>query len=556
MNHYPRLSATPQPAINTVAGTNANDASSSAEYPNAAPLPTDTEVDRVLKRADEYVKQERFDLAAEVWQKVLDSDSSVVRTKDGRLFRSVQVYIEEQLAHIARTNPVGLREYRIKADAEATSILAQAKRETEAASSDGANAATNVNAEDKLAEVVRRFFFSSLGDDAAYELGCLMLDRFEFVAAARLFNKVLTHHPDYIGDTGTPPSYAREDVLLRLAIANARTGDAKTAKLNLEEISQIGNARIPREVLAAVRRDVADGEQTNQTIAGKAGSWPMAYGNVARDGQMPGLKDANHQRADWDALWISRYSDKFGLTGSGASSRSSRPVTRSSLHQKWAEQQLLPTSQLLLGNGYVYYRSYNKVICLHGKTGKLRWNPIAAEVPQVQVYTSGNYASAEEVILFADQVNSSLSIHDGVLYFFEDDTSSALSSRTSLVRHRGIMAYRPRFANKLVAVNVATGKRIWEASGVVDENGNKPAVRYHGAPVAHGGVLLLPVYDNGSLWIYARYADPSRKGKLAASSPNELKKNRLTTSANLSSAFTLVAAFAPSLLAASVSRLA
>ena len=43
-----------------------------------------------------------------------------------------------------------------------------------------------------LAEVVRRFFLSSIGDDAAFELACIKLDRYEFAGASRLTSSGVT----------------------------------------------------------------------------------------------------------------------------------------------------------------------------------------------------------------------------------------------------------------------------------------------------------------------------------------------------------------------------
>ena len=52
------------------------------------------------------------------------------------------------------------------------------------------------SSEEALAIVVRRYFLSSVGDDAAYKLGCYALDRHDFVGASRLFTKILERHPD------------------------------------------------------------------------------------------------------------------------------------------------------------------------------------------------------------------------------------------------------------------------------------------------------------------------------------------------------------------------
>src|SRR5690606_23796880 len=123
-----------------------------------------------------------YDLAMVLWQKVLDDSTDTVMTRDAwadqslshkyRKYKSVATEVERTLAALPEAP---LKLYRIKADGEAQAILAAAapdKRET------------------ALAEIVRRYFLSSLGDDAALELAALQLDRLDFIGASRLLAKV------------------------------------------------------------------------------------------------------------------------------------------------------------------------------------------------------------------------------------------------------------------------------------------------------------------------------------------------------------------------------
>ena len=68
-------------------------------------------------------------------------------------------------------------------------------------------AGTRERQEEVLAEVARRYFLSSLGDDAAYQRACLALDRYDFVTASSLLTRLLTSHPDV--------SIPHEEMLLR-----------------------------------------------------------------------------------------------------------------------------------------------------------------------------------------------------------------------------------------------------------------------------------------------------------------------------------------------------
>src|SRR4051794_27480987 len=145
-------------------------------YGDGPGLKTDPEAQQLLGRAEQFVKDERFDLAAVLWQKVLDDAGDNLVSVDGRLYISLRRQVEQRLATLPK---LALQTYRVTADGEAQGLLAAAGPDKE---------------EEALSQVVRRFFLSSQGDDAAYKLGCLALDRHDFVGASRLFAKVLDEH--------------------------------------------------------------------------------------------------------------------------------------------------------------------------------------------------------------------------------------------------------------------------------------------------------------------------------------------------------------------------
>jgi len=68
----------------------------------------------------------------------------------------------------------------------------------------------------------KKYFLSSLGDDAAYELACLKLDRYEFLPAIRLIDKILDDYPD--------TDINLSQLLIRAAVLSARVGDLERAK--------------------------------------------------------------------------------------------------------------------------------------------------------------------------------------------------------------------------------------------------------------------------------------------------------------------------------------
>src|SRR6185369_8624127 len=142
-------------------------------FPDHAALKIDAEYQRLLKRAADYVAEGRPDLAAVLWQKVIDEAGDALVAGDVVqplgpsstpliVYRPVRQHVEEQMQRLA---PMATAAYRTSADAEARAILAAAGSDRD---------------ERALREVVRRFFCSAVGEAAAFKLACLALDRYDF----------------------------------------------------------------------------------------------------------------------------------------------------------------------------------------------------------------------------------------------------------------------------------------------------------------------------------------------------------------------------------------
>ncbi|MEM6472707.1 MAG: hypothetical protein AAF802_24310, partial [Planctomycetota bacterium] len=207
-----------------------------AQTLESASLQTITEQELFkLRRAKEFAAEGDSLSAIALWQSVLDRAGSQLMTREEWRFSSARhqypkyVTVAKEIESIlSGLSEDALAIYRIQADGGARAIL----------SNPGDRSRTEV-----LSEVVRRFFASSLGDDAAFELACLRLDRYEFTDASRLLRKCLEEHPDC--------SIPRNEVLLRLAVADGRLGDSKAAEKALSKLSLSDDPRV-----ALVRKDV------------------------------------------------------------------------------------------------------------------------------------------------------------------------------------------------------------------------------------------------------------------------------------------------------------
>jgi len=365
----------------------AQEASIEAEFPGGAGLKTDPELETYLKRAEQFVDEGRFDLATILWQRVLDESGETVMTRPSwtyesfeRKYRKYQSVSEEIERTIANLPPAGLRQYRRAADGEARAILAGGAGTGGAAA--GAAGAVE-NREPALSDVVRLYFMSSLGDVAAYELACARLDRYDFVGAGRLLSRILNDYPD--------SDVPRSELLLRLALANARLGDLAAARSALAQLDVAADAGALRRAAAMIQREVDAGAAARaDTQAPDA--WHLPWGGPQRTGHMqPPPKSITNDTLS--EAWFDNFEIDDGFLATAQQMRNqilahggfafqsrarkqqgnAGPPTRDELLARWKSNGWQPTGQMLLHEGFVYYKRHNRVVCRDAETGRLQW---------------------------------------------------------------------------------------------------------------------------------------------------------------------------------------
>jgi outer membrane protein assembly factor BamB len=266
----------------------------------------------------------------------------------------------------------------------------------------------------------------------------------------------------------------------------------------------------------------------------------MNHGSASHDGRMTGLPAETKYTGVWQEKWITRFSDGgYGLNApQGAATTpvaqprimiagARRPfpgpgpgaaavptgfdARRRATVKKWESSDWLPTDTLLMHGGRVYIRAYDRVVCVDGRTGKSVFASPRRVMPQVRPQPP---STAEEVLLFGDRASNTMSIADGVLYYIEEDNTGYMQNSNSFHRNRaGLTAFRPQMATRIVALDARTGKLQWQTEPESDDKGTRRPVRYQSAPVPYGNLLIVPVIDNGAIWLYAHRAD--KKGELA-----------------------------------------
>ncbi len=492
------------------------DDDSEQKFPGGAPLKTDPELERLLKRAEEFALDERYDLAVILWQKVLDDTGDTLVTRDGRMYTSLS---EEVEGTIAKLPPDGLRVYRVSADGEAKAVLAQGKGDGE---------------EEALAEVVRRYFLSSVGDDAAYRLGCMALDRHDFVGASRLFSKILEEHPD--------PNITQGQVLLRLAVAAAHVGDRPTALQFVALAEKAPGIRVPDEAVEAVRKDIEQTAGDSVAAGSGTGQWLMSLGSPSRRGHMQSLPpEVTHSTLTelWTNEFLTSYSgtittQQYGrvLVRRGGNVPVNVSASPEQLINRWRENGWMPAGQLLVADGRVYCKTADDLVCWDTRevaekaaedvrpAWRTAWVNSFQLDPTTEMYINMGIAanlgnrpmSLPELMYFGDRVHQSMSIWQGVVYNIEGARSSRGSQAggQQVAQQRqfnyGVVPRRSR-RNWLAAYDARTGKVKWYKGASDNEALGDAEIGFLAAPVPYGNLLLLPVTDSGTIWMQARSQD-------------------------------------------------
>ena len=501
---------------------------------DGAALKTDSEVDELLERADQFAKQGRYDLASTLWQRVIDSSNDLVFTRDEWVertlehaytrYRSVTADIEGNLAKLPEA---GLGGYRIKADGEAKLLLAKAAADEREAA---------------LGEVVRRYFLSSVGDDAAFELACRKLDRYEFLPAIRLLDKLIAEYPS--------PSVERDEILLRLAALNARVGDPERALEIIGDLRSRVSPAVPDAVLDLVEADVRKARGVANIEERGDSVWPMIMGGAARQGAMPPPPDLPGGTVG------EAWSQPFGLTlpegwpelpkddtvalnlnvddpfnapaVGGRSSSGDKPATPKSMLEDWPKHGWRPAGRALFHHGRIYFKNHNRLVCADAATGELRWLGFRTGYSSPRLannrYSSSRSSKsneigrdpkdAVEVQQFSDSVHQGMCIvRDKILTLqgkpldFTEEFSAPVADKNPggrVVMARGMPSVAARMRdNRLVAYHARNGKLQWMRTAAEPSEEAAKRACFAGPPVPYGSMVLVPVLEETGMYLAA-----------------------------------------------------
>lgn len=314
------------------------------EIDSGASLKTDPELESLLEKAERYHDDGNDRVATKLWQAVLQRSGDALYTTDRQIYFSLTQEVEKTLSQLS---PSGLSTYRITADAEAQEIL------------NGSPTDDTIDRITALSTVVGEYFISSVGDDSAFELGAIYLDRFEFAAALRLFEKIVSVYPD--------PSVPLEQVYLRIALCHRWLGNVEMSEAALEKSKSFANAEIADfDVIASALDDLTIEKTAQRPLQ----VWSTRKGTSNRSGIMPSPPKAM-MRQNLIAAWQffthpkdTRYdrSDHIGFVRTASDSFPqlvSKTITsrESNFIDAWKKKNWRPAGQLLFDTDRVFFRS-------------------------------------------------------------------------------------------------------------------------------------------------------------------------------------------------------
>jgi outer membrane protein assembly factor BamB len=498
----------------------------SQKYSGGAPLKTNPELEELMKRAELFASENSFRNATLLWQRVLEKSGDSLYTTDGETYYSLAREVEKRIAKLPAD---GLRIYRVTADGDAKAARAEAQSAAD---------------EDALSKIVDNYFLSTDGDEAAFDLGCLSLDRYDFVGASRLFRKIIEEYP--------APTVALDQVYLRLALADAHIGDEESARQAIAEAKKLASPE-SAEIIAHIQSNI-ESYSRQALVNSRAGQdWNMPWGNAKRTGTMP-APPANVLDTDLAPVLkivfpmdsSERGELKTELMGDGLKANDEEP---SDLTKAWKENIWMPTNPMLISDGRLLFRTFNDVGAwdYNQLSGKHAWrslwlnqyvmDSLSQRIQAMrannrgQGTSTGRPATPEQVFLFGDRIHQSMMIDQGIAYVVEGKNFSRFGSAPKSTDNQNVNIYNapaPRRSrtNFLTAYDLQTGKLLWHRPAANIAPVKKPTetgeaqptdipniddVGFLAAPLAYGNLLLCPVSEGGSVWVYA--LDKSDSGK-------------------------------------------
>lgn len=437
-------------------------------------LPTDATAARRLEAARDYIQQREWTNAVRALQALLDSPEDYLvpagGAKPAETSRWVGVRIQ---AHrlVGSLPREGRALYESIHNPRALALLTDGRKKGDW---------------EQVGEVARRYFHTEAGAEAVRLLGTHHLDRGQFLPAMLCFQQLLER---------TDPSRLPPAALLAAAVAFHQAGDATRG----EQLSRLLAARALQGLrlgerplrLEELERELA----RHRILEVRPADWLLFGGDASRSARVPAGGD--ELKAHWQQASIHESATQSWLrSATQASEVRSRPM--------------LPGFHPLVVRDWAIYRGHRGLQAVNLKTGETEWQCpmegaldfLAADLttlPPLATWVSG-FLQTNPHVLYENATVGTLS-SDGTRVYAVDDLAVppypgsllGFGARPGADRQAtfgpGLTA--AAYSSRLLAVDVASGKLLWEVDGRgAKESGERAGGCFLGPPLPLAGQLF------------------------------------------------------------------
>ena len=450
-------------------------------------LPTDRALSRAMTRARERLAEKEYHQALTFLQEVLsrDEDTFLERSGDGAEQQGLKATARQIIGELPSE---GLQAYELL-------NAATARRRLEAALTAGD--------QDDVAQVVRQFFHTPAGYEAALVLAQMEADHGHHLAAAELYRELID----------TPQAATKfEPQLSLLAAANQiAAGHSNAASEILRSLME----RSPGATIELAGNESAvPGSQTDPVawlsqLIGKPvrtardePNWLTLRGDPARNARPSG--GAPHLRARWEARVVNDPTVESYLT-----SRSEQALQRGGV--------AIPGARPIAVGDVVLMRTPYNVVAVDWHTGKRIWETREEDELEGNNLTAGGVDSGEaddlsvignplEQRVWDDALVTSLA-SDGERAFVIRSPMGASPDEAMATQmgpgFGGMTAASAQITNQLAAYDLATqGKLLWELDGN-RTTGPLSGAFFFGAPLAIDNTLYVMAEIRSAVYLVA-----------------------------------------------------
>jgi RNA polymerase sigma factor (sigma-70 family) len=422
------------------------------------------DLEQTFDSAKALLNDDRFEEAVPLIQKLIDSTGESVVRVDPSVFLSPRAAAETLLA---KHSPAVLKAYRTLADASARSLLPQGRNSDEQA----------------LRAVATRFFYSSLGDDAAFGYATRAMAHGRSAVAREWLEKILDRHPD--------PDVPRWEILSRLFVAAAAAGDHEAA-VRYGTACLASDVGLPDTVrqgieteFSAIRTNIVARrlEQNPHTE-----TVPTVPPGVAAAAQPP--------RTVWGRQWVSATDGPQGTptNAPGNTVKTRRQRFGPAGFTAYANRYGVIGSRVLAAGSNVFVRAFGNLIAFEAQSGRELWR-VQDPWPRVSAPSWMFEEPGEPMMIhFARTVDYTISAAGSRVYALERAAQAFADAAQGVVgtgKNAKVVPMTP--GSSVVARDAASGALAWRVGLTEDLQNPFYGVRFLCAPVAAGGDRLFTV---------------------------------------------------------------